>query len=133
MDILDSYETPTVSLIHPLYNTLQLIKTLSLIHTLYNSLQHTLSHPSLQCPRQSLLGNGSDAVDFSASVFIFLPATGCLVAPHGRNSSPLAPSHFWPPPASDDFLQTRYPRISGWHSRPTQNSSPCRLTHNLDC
>jgi hypothetical protein len=46
-------------------------------------------------------------VDFSASMFMSLPATDCLIAPHDRDPWPLTPSRVWPLLAT-----TRYCRLA---------------------
>jgi hypothetical protein len=48
-----------------------------------------------------------NTVDSSASVFTYLSATDCLIAPHGRKSWPLTPSRVWPP-----MVTTRYRRLA---------------------
>jgi hypothetical protein len=71
-------------------------------HVAHNTFHYSthLSLLSLLCLDQSLPVTDLNNVDFLASVFTSLPATNCLIAPHGRISRPLTPSHVWPPLAT---------------------------------
>jgi hypothetical protein len=61
------------------------------IHALYSSLQHAQSLLRLLCLHKSLLDNGSNTLDSSASVFMSLPATDFLMAPHGCSQGRTGP------------------------------------------
>jgi hypothetical protein len=49
------------------------------------------------------LGTARNTVDSSVSVFTFLLATDCLIAPRGRKSWPLTSSRVWPPLATTPY------------------------------
>jgi hypothetical protein len=78
----------------------------------------------LLCPHWLLLVTAPNTVDSSASMFTSLPATDCLITPHGCSPWPLTSSRVWPPLAT-----TRYRRLAlTSHLKTRLSQSPNRLS-----